>query len=338
MKTHLAFVFLLSLLFACSTSEDIAITDLSFYPERFLIITADDFGASKNINEGIKIAADDNAITSIAVLANFTESIAELKKIADDHPDISIGVHLNIITGKPILGPELVPSLVDPQGNFYTLEKLLPKLKTISLEELRNELRAQILVLIINDIPVKHLSDQSGILSFYGPFFDIVMELAEEFNLPVRSPLIACKAYPKVFPSSEILKHGRQLAARLAYTNPIKAIELLKYSTLEEMQTKVQLLDEKGIIHPDLLIENFWGNPTPSNLLYIIAHLPAGSSEIIIHCGTSAREQNYPSGLDLDYFSNRETELFTITNDTLKDLYSHLNIIPIGYSGLKSRP
>src|SRR5665648_108940 len=99
-----------------------SLTEIPYVQERFLIITADDFGASKNINEGIKIAADTRAITAISVLSNFTESLLELKKISENHPNIGIGVHFNITTGKSILGVERVPSLVNANGNFYTIE------------------------------------------------------------------------------------------------------------------------------------------------------------------------------------------------------------------------
>jgi predicted glycoside hydrolase/deacetylase ChbG (UPF0249 family) len=319
---------------ALTSDRETSFTEEPYVQERFLIITADDFGASKNINEGIEIAADKKAISAISVLSNFTESLSDLKKISESHPDIGIGVHLNITTGKPILAAEQVPSLVNANGNFYNIEELLPKIASISIADLRKELTAQIIALIKHNIRLDHLSDQNGIISLYNPFFDVLIELAKEFNLPVRSPVVASIKYRDLFANSKMNKRGRQIAFRLALTHPFKSICLLKYSRIKEMEKRIQKLEKLEILHPDIFIDTFWGNPTAANFLHILEHLPNGVSEIILHCGTNTRQENYPSGLDLDYFRSRENELITITSDYLKVYYSCLNIKTIGYSDI----
>ncbi len=105
-----------------------------------------------------------------------------------------------------------------------------------------------------------------------------------------------------MFPNSHLNKRGRQIALGFAFKNPFRAVELLKYCHVPEMERKVKRMDELGILHPDLLIDYFWGDPSPTNYLYIIEHLPNGISEFILHVGTSARQENYPSGLDIGYF------------------------------------
>jgi len=191
MKKWLATLVNTFLFVGCASNRNVRVPELPYDPARLLIITADDFGASKNINEGIKLAADKNAITTIAALTNFNESLPELKEISAAHPEIGIGIHLNITTGKPVLLAKEVPSLVNVDGNFYTIDELLPNLNSISLADLKKELKAQILALQSIDIRIDHLSDQNGILSFYTPFFDVVTELALEFNVPVRTPEIS---------------------------------------------------------------------------------------------------------------------------------------------------
>ena len=305
-----------------------------FAYKRFLIVTADDFGASENINEGIVIAAEKQLITTISALTNFKESLPLLKNISKNHPDIGIGSHLNITTGKPVLSVQEVPSLVNDKGNFYTVDELLPKLASIAMVDLKKELRAQIMALVNTDIQVDHLSDQNGILSFYGPFFDIVTELALEFNVPVRTPEIASIKYPDLFPNSCMKENGRKKAMKLAIQNPLKAFHLLKYARIQEIEKKVQILEGLGIPHPDLLIEYFWGNPTTANLNHILEHLPEGTSELVLHLGTDTRQENYPSGLDQEYFKNREKELATITNTNLNKYCNTLNIRTIGYDTL----
>jgi predicted glycoside hydrolase/deacetylase ChbG (UPF0249 family) len=320
------------LIISCSSVRKTTSYNIPYDKERYLIVTADDFGASKNINEGIEIVADQKVITAISVLSNFSESLPELKKLSEDHPVIGIGAHLNIITGKPVLGADQVPSLVNSNGNFYTIDELLPRIKSISSDELKRELRAQILALLKYHIKLDHLSDQDGILSLYTPFFDIIVELAKEFNVPVRSPFIASRKYPDLFPDSYLNKHGKQIAKRFASHSPFKALGLLKYCKVHEMGKKVSNMDELGILHPDLLIEYFWGNPTPSNYRYILEHLPDGISELILHVGTLTRQESYPSGLDIDYFTNREKELNTVTDEKLRKYSDSMNIKTICYS------
>lgn len=332
MTMRLILLMIYSLFISCSSTRQTSSINIPYDSDRFLIITADDFGASKNINEGIKIAAEQKVITAISALTNFSKSLPELKQLSENHPDIGIGVHLNITTGKPVLGAEQVPSLTSSTGNFYTIDELLPKIKSISLEDLERELREQIVVLTKCNIRIDHLSDQNGILTLYSPFFDIIIDLGKEFNVPVRTNYISSVKYPELFSNSHMKKHVKQIAFRFGLHHPFKAIGLLKYLKIYEMELKVQKMNTHGISHPDFLIDYFWGNPSPKNYLYILKHLPAGISELILHLGTETRQANYPSGLDLDYFGKREKELKTVTDDNLKDCYNNLNIKTIGYS------
>jgi predicted glycoside hydrolase/deacetylase ChbG (UPF0249 family) len=325
-------LFSIFLVSACTSVKNTSSVTVPYDQDRFLIITADDFGASKNINEGIELAADKNAITAISALTNFSESLPDLKRISEKHPDISIGAHLNITTGRPILCAEQIPSLVNAEGDFYTINELLSRTGNISTDDLRKELRAQIIALENYNIRPDHLSDQYGILSLYNPFFDIILELATEFNVPVRSPITASSKYPGLFANSPVNKFRRQTALRFIFSHPFKAIGLLKYTRINEMEKRAKKLHDLGIFHPDLQIMSFWGDPTADNFLYLMEHLPEGTSEIVLHIGTQTRQENYPRGLDLSYFRNREYELITVTSDYLQGYMDYLNIKTIGYA------
>jgi hypothetical protein len=113
----------------------------------------------------------------------------------------------------------------------------------------------QINALPENYIKDDHLSDQDRILSLYSPFFDIVIELAREFNVPLRTPFIASAGYPDIFPNSHLKKCRKQIALRFAFGHPFSAIKLLKCCHIPEMERKVNQMDEPGIQHPGLLID-----------------------------------------------------------------------------------
>jgi chitin disaccharide deacetylase len=71
-----------------------------------LIINADDFGASKSINEGIIKGFQKGIITSTTAMANMPHFIDSMK-LAKKNPTLGIGVHLNLIDGKGFVLGEL---------------------------------------------------------------------------------------------------------------------------------------------------------------------------------------------------------------------------------------
>jgi predicted glycoside hydrolase/deacetylase ChbG (UPF0249 family) len=302
--------------------------------KQYLIVTADDYGAAININEGIRQAVGKGIITEISVLTNFNESIPGLKVISEGFPNIGIGVHLNITTGKPLTNPELIPTLINKNGNFSPVRSLLPHIGNISPEELKTELKAQVQVLLDNGIQPDHLSDHCGILTLCSPFFNILIDLAREFNLPVRSPVIASLKYPGVFTHAKTKKEGITVFGSFLLSNPIRAISCLSDFQFMQYDKKARKLDSSGIVHPDLLIDYFYGNPTTSNLDYILNNLPPGINEIILHLGNETRQQEYPNCLNLDYFRNRELELSTISQFDFNNRLQQLNIRKIGFSDI----
>jgi predicted glycoside hydrolase/deacetylase ChbG (UPF0249 family) len=299
--------------------------------ERFVIITADDYGASENIDEGIEFALSRGTITTVSALTNLPASHGALRELADRFPQVGIGVHFNLTTGAPVLDPRSVPSLVDAKGNFLPVEVLLSRIRGVSLLELEQELRAQIRVLEELGIRPDHLSDHNGIFSLYPPFFDVFTRLAREYGLPVRSPLTASLKYPRLFPDAGTVKRGKEVAWRVAGRNPFGALGLLPYTNVASIEERVERLDELGIPHPAILIDYLYGNPTPSTAIHILHNLPARISEIVVHLGTSRRSGAYPTGLDLDYFDKREQELAVVTSEYLREYAGSLNIRAIGF-------
>lgn len=109
-----------------------------------LIVNADDFGMSGEVNEGIKQGIEVGVITSVSVMVNmpYTEdAIMFLKK----HPKTSVGLHFNITEGPPISGLIHASTLVREDGNFYHWKSLVINLlaKKTSMEEIQHELDSQ---------------------------------------------------------------------------------------------------------------------------------------------------------------------------------------------------
>jgi hypothetical protein len=76
------------------------------------------------------------------------------------------------------------PSLLDGDGGFpRTLDDLWDH---ADVDEVRRECRAQIERAILWGFDVSHLSSHLGALEFRPEFFDVALELAAEFRLPLR--------------------------------------------------------------------------------------------------------------------------------------------------------
>lgn len=304
--------------------------------ERLVILTADDFGASENINDGIVFALERGAITAVSALMNFPASRGALRNLAQRFPRVGIGVHFNLITGSPVLDPRHVPSLVDGRGNFLPVDLLLARIRTIRLADVELELRAQVHAVDELGITLDHLSDHNGILSLYPPFFEVFCRIAKERGVPVRSPLTASMKYPRLFPDAGAVKKGKALAAQVAGRSLVAAMGLLPYATLGSMEKRVARLDDLGIPHPAILIDYLYGNPTPFTAMHILRNLPEGVSEIVVHLGTSRRSGPYPPGLDVGYFPTREQELAIVTSESLREYAKGLNIRAVGFQDLAS--
>lgn len=108
-----------------------------------LIITADDYGMSKAVNEAIDAGIDAGIITSTNVMTNmpFYKEAIKLK----EKKNVSVGIHWVLACGRPVLSANEIPTLIDSNGEFYPYPEFRKRLrkKLISFAEIKKELIAQ---------------------------------------------------------------------------------------------------------------------------------------------------------------------------------------------------
>ena len=108
-----------------------------------LIITADDYGMSRAVNDAIDAGIEAGLITSTNVMTNmpFYKDAKKLK----ENINVSVGIHWVLSCGKPVLPPSDIPSLVTQNGEFYSYPEFRSRLrkKLISFEDIKKELLAQ---------------------------------------------------------------------------------------------------------------------------------------------------------------------------------------------------
>lgn len=152
---------------------------------KLLIISCDDLGCCHAANEGVYRALRDGVATcaSIMVPAPWAHHAAQ-RYDGDD-----IGVHLTLNCEHDIYrwGPIThAPSLQSGEGGFP--RNVTDLWEHADPAEVLRECRAQIERAIAWGIDVTHLAPHLTSITLRPEFFDVYMELAVEFRLPVRLP------------------------------------------------------------------------------------------------------------------------------------------------------
>jgi predicted glycoside hydrolase/deacetylase ChbG (UPF0249 family) len=152
---------------------------------KLVIISCDDLGSCHAANVGVYDALHAGVATcaSIMVPAPWAREAAERYRGED------IGVHLTLNAEHALYrwGPIThAPSLQSGEGGFpRTIDDLW---EHADPEEVHRECRAQVERAIVWGFDVTHLAPHLGAMALRPEFFDVYVELAVEFALPVRLP------------------------------------------------------------------------------------------------------------------------------------------------------
>ena len=150
---------------------------------KLLIVNCDDLGSTRAANVAVYEALRDGLATSATLMVPCPWS----RDAASGYRGEDVGVHLTLNSEwenyrwGPITHS---PSLLDGDGGF-------PRTVTdvwdhADLEEVRKECRAQIERAIYWGFDVSHLDSHMGTLQLRPEFFDVYLEMAVEFRLPLR--------------------------------------------------------------------------------------------------------------------------------------------------------
>jgi hypothetical protein len=240
-------------------------------PKR-LIVNADGFGFGPGATQGIIYAIRQGRfISSVSVNANFPEA-CRVRDLVAEFPQISVGVHLNPMAGRPCLPAAKVPSLVDGDGYFHN-SRFLPLWRRgkINPDELRAELEAQIET--IQSYAGNRLTHVDSQENTHLVYFDLFLSIARRWGVarmrnnasliclesqhPIRSQLKVYLRRPHVW-----LAHGYR-----------------KFQMSRARAAGMRMADRLVTVgYPKL------GNKTVrENWLRILRNLPPGTHEIYCH-------------------------------------------------------
>jgi chitin disaccharide deacetylase len=150
---------------------------------KLLILNCDDLGFCHSANVGVYEALRDGLATSASLMVPCPWA----RGAAAAYRGEDIGVHLTVNAEHDLYrwGPIThAPSLLDGDGGFP--RTVADVWDHADLDEVRRECRAQIERAILWGFDVSHLDAHMGTMQIKSEFFDIYLDLAVEFRLPLR--------------------------------------------------------------------------------------------------------------------------------------------------------
>jgi hypothetical protein len=157
---------------------------LGYAPDaKLLILNADDLGMCHSANDGVYEALRSGRCTSASLMVPCPWA----REAAARYRGEDVGVHLTLNAEFELYrwGPcTQSPSLLGGDGGFPgTIEDVWDH---ADLDEARRELRAQVERAILWGFDVTHLDSHMGTLQLRPEFFDVYLDLAVDFDLPLR--------------------------------------------------------------------------------------------------------------------------------------------------------
>lgn len=264
---------------------------------KHLIVTADDIGLTKSINEGIAKACREGIVSSVSVMPA-GEAFEDALKVIKDLGLKEIGAHLSLTETKPLLS----------SSRFYLNHNRFFKDILFGRPDLgwvRRELKAQLELLKRAGVKITHINSHEHI-HMIPEILNIFISLAKEFNIPaLRYPRRDRPMRP--FNIRDLYKKSV-----LSYFSG-RSRDIFKSSGLLYTDHFLGLLDA-GKLKEDLLIE-------------MLSCLKDGVTELVCHPGFLS-----PEVMDsYKWHVGAEAELFALTDPRIKSAIKNNGIRLITY-------
>ena len=261
-------------------------SDAGMADARGLIVTADDFGLSREVNIAVARAHREGILTAASLMVAGAAT-DEAAAIAHDNPALDVGLHVTLCMGRSVLRPDRLRGIVDAGGNFpgnpmgagirYYFNRSLRA-------PLRDELRAQI------EFHLKligRLDHIDGHLNFHmhPVIADALIDLCREYRVP-------CMRLPRE-PVFTTLALARDNSARKLWEAAI--FHMLSRRTRRLMAANgIQTTDQLFGLHQS-------GHLSESYVIGVINRLPAGLTEFYFHPSVAGSSAKPSTATQTDY-------------------------------------
>jgi len=267
-----------------------------------LVVNADDFGFTPDVNEGIVEAHREGILTATTLMANgaaFDDAVRWARNV----PTLDIGCHLVLVGGKSLVTGGALPETV---GQLLT---------GLARREIRayEELRAQVGKIVAAGLRPSHL-DTHKHTHLAPPVLDAVARLGAEFGIPwVRRPFD--------FPLN-------------AMRGAVPVLKRLTSDALGVMRRRFhRVLAEHGCRTTDHFAGfQITGRFRTAELVELLGIVPEGSTELMCHpgrCGEALRQAR------TRLKQSREDELKALVAPEVRAALDVYGIELTNYAGLR---
>ena len=229
-----------------------------------VVVSADDFGLSEAVNEGIERAHREGILQAASLMVAGAAAEDAVRR-ARTMPGLRVGLHLVVIEGPAVLAPSLIPDLVDAQGQFPS-DQLRLGLKYFFRPAVRRqlaaEIRAQYAAFAATGLELDHANGHKH-MHLHPTVGRLLIGIGREFGLrAVRVP-----AEPP------------GIMAACGEPAGLGARALYQWTRLLRWQAR-----RAGMVTNDHVFGIAWsGHMTAERLLRLAPLLPRGTSEIYFH-------------------------------------------------------
>lgn len=288
---------------------------------RRLIINADDLGLTSGVNRAIFEANATGVVTSTTLMANgaaFANAVESFR--SQPSAKLSVGCHLVLVDGAPILQPERVPSLLKTSSGFRQgigELALAAQRRKLDPAEIESEALAQFKKLWSAGIQPSHF-DSHKHSHMFAQVLAPALRAARSCGITrLRNPFEPASPLPIAY-----LRHNRTLVKRLLQ---VRALRLMRSGWLRHVK-------EAGFKTPDGSFGVITTGDVDATLLRaLLENMPEGTWELVCHPGYN--------DADLDKVrtrlrASRVQELELLTSPETRHLVEALGIELITYNDL----
>jgi hopanoid biosynthesis associated protein HpnK len=239
-----------------------------------LIVTADDFGASPEVNDAVERAHRDGILTaaSLMVAGNAAaDAVARARAL----PTLGVGLHIVLVEGRPVLPADRIPALVDATGNFRSdMARAGVTIFTspAARAQLAAEIEAQFAAFAATGLPLDHVNAHKH-FHLHPTIAGAILTIGQRYGMrAARAPI-----------------EPRRLLRQVDGTDTGPRIETI-WARLVRAR-----LRRAGMLVPDQVFGLAWsGAMTADRVRGILERLPDGLTEIYAHPATSAYPGSAP--------------------------------------------
>ncbi len=245
-------------------------------PDRFVVMHADDFGMTGEVNAAILRAYHAGTLRS-ASLMTAEPAAAEALALAQKTPGLAVGLHLVVTYDRSLLGPQAAPHIVRPDGRFRAnplTAGILYRYSRQAESELRREMDAQFARFADWGLPWSHVDGHQH-YHMHPVVWQHLLELCEHYGIyRLRVPTEEFRAH---------LRGGGQFRAETAGGLVLRMVSAKNRRALQQRAAGGQ--------HPFFFCPRSYGTLQSSNMhvnyvLSLLDRLAPGISEVYFHPGT----------------------------------------------------